>query len=67
MQHNSSPFAISNLSPHTNYPFSVSSDDKRKDILSPKSYSFTDLQKASNSFFVRDFNWEYFSNELEFE
>ncbi|MEJ7677249.1 MAG: hypothetical protein WKG06_05125 [Segetibacter sp.] len=41
-------------------------DDKISDISPNTSYR-TNISDSANSFFSRDFNWEYFSNELEFE
>jgi len=56
---------VHNLS-YNNFIFSANSEDKALSEASPNT-SYPDITNSAETFFMRHFNWEYFSNELEFE
>jgi len=50
-----------------NFIYSIGLEDKKNNAVSPSTSYHTNISDSANSFFIRDFNWEYFCNELEFE
>ncbi len=67
MQQNQLPLTNNNLPLYTNFLYSIGLEERKNDIISPNTSYHTDISDSANSFFERVFNWEYFSNELEFE
>lgn len=62
-----SNIACDNASIHNNFVYSLLLGDKEKTRVTPNTSYHTTASEQANSFFRRDYNWEYFSNELEFE
>ncbi len=56
-----------NVPPYKNFLCSSGIDDNKISEISPNSIYHTNISDSANSFLRCDFNWEYFSNELEFE
>lgn len=67
MQHNQLPSTNNNMPSCANFIYSIGLEDKKNNAVSPSTSYHTNISDSANSFFIRDFNWEYFCNELEFE
>jgi len=66
MEQNNIP-QLSNLPGYRNFVYTVALDEYKDNISLPITSYHSDVSESANSFFARDFSWEYFSNELEFE
>jgi len=66
MQQNNLPLLNNNSPTHKNFLSQVNLDNK-VNCISPDTSYHANISDSANSFFKSDFNWEYFSNELEFE
>ncbi len=67
MQHFPLSSTINNPPLYNNFNYTASSDENRFIEVSPNTSYQTDRSGSTNLFVRCDFNWEYFSNELEFE
>ena len=67
MEHNNIPQVNNNLPVYKNFIYSVKQDESTDNNSLKSMAHHTDISESANSFFRRDFNWEYFSNELEYE
>jgi hypothetical protein len=66
MQHFPLSTAINNLPSYRNFIYTGGSEDMSNESL-PNALFQQNMSDSADLFFRRDFNWEYFSNELEFE
>ena len=67
MEHNNIPQFSNNFPGYRNFNYSATLEESM-DNNSSKNASFRpDLSESASLFFSRDYSWEYFSNELEFE
>lgn len=56
-----------NFPSNANFTYSINFEECKNDIAFPNTSYHTDISESANNFFARDFSWEYFCNELEFE
>jgi hypothetical protein len=50
-----------------NFNYSVSLEKYKNDVSLPNTAYRIDPSEDASTFFARDYSWEYFCNELEFE
>lgn len=67
MQQISLPQPNDNVQEYKNLLYSVSSADGKISEISTNTPFHPNISDQTNPFLKQDFNWEYFSNELEFE